>query len=150
MYSHKSQGTHTIGQVASAYSSCTRIAITTPVTCVTNVTPPVDSANSLTNVSSNSSDIAGLPVIIETAGANACTALANTTPGSQAGTPQILSQPGSALSQDHLHSVPTMHLPSHPATPLIPTASPTGHTGPVTPMKNMSQLPSIGKCNRQS
>ena len=37
--------------------------IATPITGVTNVTPPVDSVNTLMNVPSNPSDIAGMPVI---------------------------------------------------------------------------------------
>ena len=50
------------------------------ITHVTNVTHPVNSANTLTNVSSNSSDIAGLLVTTTTAAATACIALANKTP----------------------------------------------------------------------
>ena len=94
------------------------------------------SANNVANSSSNTSDIAGSPVILTTAAATACTALANQTPGSQAGTPQILSQLGSALSQDHPHSVLMTCPPSRAATPLIPTASPTGHIGPVALTKS--------------
>ena len=107
------------------------------MTHVTNVMPPVNSVNTLINVASNSSNIAGSVVIITTAATTACTALVNKTPSSWAGTPNILSQPGSAFSQDHPHSVPIMHPPSQAAMLLIPTASPVGEAGLVAPVKQM-------------
>ena len=100
--------------------------------------PTVTSANNTTNSISNSNDIAGLPVITTATATAVCTALVNQTKSSWARTPQILSWPGSVLSLDHPCSVPRTHLPSWAATPLIPTASPARHIGPVAPVNSMS------------
>ena len=110
-----------------------------PITHVTNATPPVNLVDTPATTTPNSSDIAGSLAVTPTAAAIACTSLVNKPPTSQAGTPQILSWPGLALSQDHPHSVHMMHPPSHAAMPLISTALPIGNAGPVALMKHMSQ-----------
>ena len=51
-----------------------------PVTHVTNVTPPVNLADTPMTATPNSSDIAGSPVVTTTAATTTCTALVNKTP----------------------------------------------------------------------
>ena len=82
--------------------------------------------NTLTEPSAN---ITGAPVVSAAAAVQACSSLVKTVPSSQTGTPKPPSRPGSALSV-RCDSLPTTHLPSHAATPLVSNTSFTASAGP--------------------
>ena len=105
-----------------------------PVTCVSNITPPVD------NVVGPSPDCENVfSAISGDEAARACTGLVNKPLSSHTGTPKILSRPSSALAIECPRSVPMTHPPSHAATPLMHNTSVTGKEGSAGPTKLTSQ-----------
>ena len=110
-----------------------------PVTCVTNITPPVNNVVGPSLLTGPPNIEGSSPTISGEGAVKACTGLVNKIPSSHTGTPRPLSWPDSALAVDHPRSVPMTQPPSHAATPLRPNTFVTGKEGPAALTKVMSQ-----------